>query len=567
MTVAEYIVQTLVNFNVTDVFGVPGGVVLEFLYAADANKNISIHLSTNEQSAGYSALGYAQNSGTIGVAYATRGPGFTNLLTPMADAFFDSIPVLFITAHSKEYKKNKCRFSEEQEFDTVSLVRGITKKAIRVEDVRKIKSSLKILLRNALIKRPGSVFLDIKESVLQSEIDESLIEKKDIYINLLKETDNQLLKILEAEFEKAKRPIILFGNGIHQSKSENEAIQFAKKTNIPVVSSCIAQDLTKQKILCFGYIGSHGIRCANFILYHADLIISLGNRMAFDHNSDSFGSIAKKRIIRFDIDEQELKKAEKNEFLFKSDLKQLLGVLSNNLMIKNNKNKWINNCKRIKEIFSNYDKTHIINDITRILNKIPPKFSVVTDVGNNEFLISQSYFNSKISNRLLMSKSFAAMGSSIPKAIGVFYSTRNPVVSFVGDQAFLVSIQDLAFIDKNKIPIKIILLNNYSSGMIKSKQKSQKRAKFVHTTVENGYLSPEYKNIIKGFQIEYFDFYKLTDDEIKIIMNNKKACVIEIKINNENDPVFLPKGNLPWDFVPAIDNCAKIVEEIMKELK
>lgn len=172
MKAADYVVSRLIKQGVTDVFGVPGGVMLEFLYALDRrNDAITAHLSCHEQAAAFAAVGYAQAGGKLGVAYATRGPGVTNLFTGIADAYFDSYPTLFITAHSCPYADSKNRFDEEQEFDTVSCLEHITKYAARIETPTEVREKLEIAVNTAINGRPGAVFLDFLSEVFNNDVD------------------------------------------------------------------------------------------------------------------------------------------------------------------------------------------------------------------------------------------------------------------------------------------------------------------------------------------------------------------------------------------------------------
>ena len=168
MKVSDYIVDYLIRQHVTDAFGVPGGVVLELIYAMDARKGeLTPRLSYREQAAGFAACGYAHASGHLGVAYATRGPGFTNLISAMADAYCDSLPVLFITGHSAASLVDEMRVMDDQEMDTVSMVRNITKYASRIDDVCQIEEALEKACHEALNGRKGSIFLVIATSVMK----------------------------------------------------------------------------------------------------------------------------------------------------------------------------------------------------------------------------------------------------------------------------------------------------------------------------------------------------------------------------------------------------------------
>jgi acetolactate synthase-1/2/3 large subunit len=172
MKVADYVVNRLIEQGVTDVFGVPGGVVLDFLYALDhRNDAITVHLSCHEQAAAFASVGYAQAGGKLGVAYATRGPGVTNLITGIADAYFDSIPTIFITAHSRPYTNSKNRFDEEQEFDTVGCLEHITKYAVRIETPAEFRETFETAVKIAISGRPGPVFIDFLSELFNNDVD------------------------------------------------------------------------------------------------------------------------------------------------------------------------------------------------------------------------------------------------------------------------------------------------------------------------------------------------------------------------------------------------------------
>ena len=559
MVVAEYIVSSLVNLGVTDVFGLPGGVVLDFLYAADANPNIEVHLSNHEQAAGYAAIGYAQSSKRLGVAYATRGPGFTNLITPIADAYFDSIPVFFITGHTKNRNSSKVRFIEEQEFDTISVVDNITKYSCWIDSVSQVKEELIKLFRAALTGRCGSVFLDISVSTLRAEINEDLIDSSIFVDNITENLDKDCSLIIE-ELRKAQCPVILIGNGVRQSSSEKKLIEFAEKLQIPVLSSSISVDVVNSFDFYFGYIGSHGSRLANLILMNTDFILSLGNRMAYNRNSDTFGCVSHKKVMRIEVDSAEIDYEQKNTVFITVELRKILTKLVLLDYANIDYSEWMAKCREVRAYLDDYDFQNVHSRIGRLLKMASEKTIFVSDVGNNEFFLLQSYRYSKLRNRLLMSKSFSALGSSLPKAIGTYYSSREIVVAFMGDQGALFNVQELLYISKHHLPIKIIILNNKSSGMIKSRELIQKRNKLLHTTSHDGYYSADFRKIAKAFDIDYYIFDTLDDETLKKNLYSESPCLIEVDIDEDLELPQLPKGNKMYDFEPNIDS--KLISKI-----
>ena len=319
MTVAEYIVDRLIQFGVTDAFGIPGGVVLELLYAMEDRKNeLTPHLSYHEQMAGFAACGYAQASGKLGVAYATRGPGITNMITCMAEAYQESIAVLFITAHGHRSEKGM-RFGENQELDIVGAVSGFVKYASNIETLEDVVSKLKIACEIAIKGRNGPVVLDFASKLFGQEIPESnkYVYECDVE-DYAKDQSPEIIRKIGEKLSHVQRPIVLIGDGIRAACAGWKCIKTIEKLGCPILSSRASQDLAAQSKLYYGYIGSHGLRYSNFILSKADLIIAIGNRLAFPKDSESFAPIVKETaMIRLDIDEKEFASGFDNSLNFK----------------------------------------------------------------------------------------------------------------------------------------------------------------------------------------------------------------------------------------------------------
>ncbi len=563
MKIADYIVKFLIEHDVTDVFGIPGGCVLEFLYALDRRKpDISAHLNYHEQSAGFAALGYAQVEGTLGVAYATKGPGVTNLATPIADAFADSVPVLFITAHEHEIKKNGLRFEYDQELDTIAIFAKTTKYAVRIDSLDQVIPQLEKAYHLAINGRKGPVLLDIKSSLFKQNIPEKSVQGKqehlhqDIEIEACFKTINNLLKY-------SKRPIFLIGDGIRQTGVTANMRVLAEKCAIPVLSSRTSEDIMADSPVYYGYVGSHGIRYSNFILSKADLIIAVGNRMGFPLESSSFSQVLKKtKIVRIDSDETELARQIPNAINFKIDLKEFFANAESVDFQYVNAKKWLDTCDAIYGKLADCDVNTPTKIIADILHDIKQKVVMTSDVGNNEFWLSRGYVFAKNTNRLLYSKSFGALGCSIGKAIGAYYKKLLPVICFTGDQGFQLNIQELEYIKSHNLPIAIMVLNNWSSGMIKSREKTAYNAHYIHTTEQSGYSVPNIKAIAEAYEMKYYDY--ASDDIKNALKEIKEPIVIEIQIDEKYDlEPTLPKGNVCQDMVPKI---GKILYDELEKL-
>ena len=547
MTGAQYIVDSLIRRGVTDAFGIPGGVILPLLYEMESRKPLfTPHLSYHEQCAGFAACGYAQASGQIGVAYATRGPGFTNLITAIADAYYDSLPTLFITAHSAPCPPEGMRAMADQEMDTCSMVRNITKMAVRVDDDSNFAETIDKALSIATEGRKGPVFLDIASGLFKKEITCIAKEKT---ITPAKEDYSKQINEIATAIRNAKRPIILAGDGVNQSNAREIFRQFVKKVNVPVVSSRFCHDLMAGEAYYYGYVGGHGMRAANFILSKTDLILSLGNRLHFPPKSESYGSVMNHaKLLRVEVDENEFNRDIQNTVNYHCDLSELLSqTLDLNCDFGYHK-EWINVCDILKTELKKEDINSAIKSIMSVLKQIDKDMKLVADVGNNEFWVSRAAVESGCENRVFYSKSFGALGCGLGKAIGVYYATGKPVLCFVGDQGLQMNIQELQFISQHKLPIFILVINNHTSGMIKDRE-TVLYNHYVHTTSDSGYQTPALKELANAYGIDYLAGIK----EFNRLQPIKTPLLVELIINSSIGLTpNLPKGRKCQDMTPEL---------------
>jgi len=552
MRAVDYLVDILFQYGVTDVFGIPGGVVLDFLYALESGKHeICPHLNFHEQAAGFAASGYAQINATLGVAYATRGPGFTNLITPMADAYQESIPVLFITAHSQQYCCPGLRASADQEIDTIAIAKAITKYAVRIDKIEDFAIKVNTACRCALEGRKGPVLLDIYSVLWNEEI--PLMEKVVFpQYTLLADKETDYLQLYEL-LKSSKSPIILGGCGVQQSHTEDAIIAFAEDYQIPILSSRGAQGLFARSTMYFGYIGSHGLRYSNFILSKADLIIVLGNRLSFPIKSESFLPLLERTTtVWVEIDSAEQTREIPNCIYYHVDLANFIETIDY-LEITYKDDVWLSICQRLKSELYEYDMEYPVNVLANIFKKLPANFSIVCDVGNHEFWASRAYSYAGVSHQILYSHSFGTLGCALPKSIGIYYRHKTPVLCIVGDQGLQLNIQELQFIGANQLPVIVLLLNNHSSGMIRTHEQQRYRKALVHTTIYDGYSSPDFCKLSQIYGISYRKVTLQSIDERKL-MNINSPFLLEIEVDEEVNPVtYLPKGTLCQDLNPVID--------------
>ena len=548
MNLSRYIVKEPISRGTKHAFGIPGGVILRLLEAMNESPDLTPHLCFHEQDAGFAALGYAQAGGKLGVAYATRGPGITNMVTCIAEAYQESLPVLFITAHGRRTQDN-VRFNQNQELDIASAVSGFTKFAANAESADEAAVLIKKAADIAMDGRRGPVLIDILSSEFNKEVSKTPdkfcgdIDDSKALINAEAAADSAAKLLSEA-----KRPVLLIGDGLRYSVSKQKQAEIISALGIPVLSSRGSQDLAGGFPLYFGYVGSHGVRYSNFILSKADLIIAVGNRMAFPFDSASFSPVLKNaRILRVDIDENELSRHIPDEHAFACDGGLFLEKLTKKYS-SGHFSEWIGTCRLIKKELVSEDCTETVKRLSDFISAQPVNTHYVCDVGNNEFLFSRAYELSGSGDPICCSKSFGTLGSAIGRAIGVYYAVGGNVVCVCGDQGFQYNLQELQYISAHRLPIKTVLLNNSCSGMIADHEKVVLGDVRIHVDESSGYSTPDFKKTALCFGIAYTQEHETACGEAIT------PLLYEIRTEScEPLTPTLPKGNPCQDMFPLLD--------------
>ena len=556
MKVSDYIVEFLCKKGLTDVFGYPGGMVTHLMDSfAKYQDRIQAHVSYHEQAAAFEACAYAQASDRLGMAYATSGPGATNLITGICNAYFDSIPVLFITGQVNTFEAKgpySLRQRGFQETDIVSMVQGVTKYAAYVEDARKIAYHLEKAYRLAMTDRKGPVLLDIPMNIQRSEIAENELTHDDGGQQPCPAPD--YLPLLES-LRKAKRPCMLLGAGIKRLPKA-DVLRFVSHMGMPVLTSMIAVDiLAHEQPLNYGFIGAYGSRTANFVAAKSDLILALGSRLDVRQvggKRDLFAPNAK--LIRVDMDKNELQyHVHDDELALHADAQTLMDMLTKMYVpARDAYSDWLFVCQKIRQLLGSMDDG-VYNQYMRRISKFVPENAVITtDVGQNQVWAAQS-FEVKHGQQMLFSGGHGAMGYSLPAAIGAHYATRGPVISLNGDGGIQMNLQELAFIQREKLPIKIFVFNNHSLGMIRHFQEMYFEDRYVQTIEGAGYATPDFEGIAKAYGIRYLCYEKPQDvsDEF---MRLEGPVLVEVSLR-QNTYVFpkLEFGKPNQDQEPLIE--------------
>lgn len=542
MKLSDYIVDFLDKEGVDKVFGYMGGMITHLVDSISQNKNVQFIQTYHEQTAAIAAEGYAIESGKFGVAISTSGPGATNMMTGIADAYFDSIPVVYITGqvNTYEYKYDKTiRQQGFQETDVVSIVKPITKYAKLVDDPSRIKYELEKAIYIAKSGRPGPVLLDIPMDIQRADIDISLLFGYEITEDKtsIEYCINDILELIS----NAKCPMALVGAGCQSKDASVVLDEFIRSTSIPAVSSLMGKGVIDETLPNFiGMIGSYGNRCANISIANADVLIVLGSRLDTRQTGamvDQF--LQKSIIIHVDIDNNELIHHRlNNRIQVLSDVVSFLNQIKN-VKFRNSLKEWNNYLRDLKAKY-NQDKEierFVENKapylFIQMLNKYSSENDVFcADIGQNQMWAAQT-LKLKKNQKFITSGGLAPMGFSLPVAIGISFADPNKTIySINGDGGFHMSLQSLMLISQYNLPIKVIVLNNKALGMITQFQQLYFDGRMTGTTNNGGYLVPDIKNISASYNLQYFQINEddLTNDDLIRKIIGTRNCIIEFVI-------------------------------------
>lgn len=469
------------------------------------------------------------------------------MFTSIAEAYQESLPVLFITAHgTRDFSKNRYLYS--QELEIVECVKNITKYAANIESVEEAKEKISKACEIATTGRTGPVVIDINSSLWNKEI---ILYSNDTldYRHEKKYEFSYIEKIEQAicMIKSAKRPIILIGDGVRRV-SRRKMCTLSERIAIPVLSSRASQDILCGTKYYYGYIGSHGTRYSNFVLEKADVILCIGNRMAFPPNSQSYSPMMeKKKIIRIDIDENEFSRNISNSLDLHMDAEIFVEyILKRELCIE--KKEWIQICDEIKERLNDWDCIEPVKQLQKIIEGQKENSIYVCDVGNNEFWFSRAVERCSLNSTVLYSKNFGTLGVSLGRAIGVYYASRKDVVCVLGDQALQYNVAALHYISCYCLPIMVIVINNCASGMILDHEKKLSFDKLIHVSKGNGYNVVPVKEIATAYGLNYVDFNYLNES------GNDLPLICEVKLNDDIELIpILEKSKRACDMTPLLD--------------
>ena len=543
-TGSDLVLETLRDLGIDTIFGYPGGAVLPLYDAIYNFKGIRHILGRHEQGCLHEAEGYAKSTGKLGVAVVTSGPGATNAITGIADAMSDSVPLLVFTGQVARAGIGKDAF---QEADIVGITMPITKYNYQVRETADIPRIITEAVHIATTGRPGPVVIDLPKDVSALETD--FIYSPEVHLPSYQPTiepnDMQIKKILK-QLSKAKKPVLLAGGGISYAEASKELNEFAERYQIPVVTSLLGQGtIATSHPLFLGMGGMHGSFAANIAMTEADFMISIGCR--FDDrltgNPKTFAKNAK--VAHIDVDPAEIGKIISADIPVVGDAKKALQMLLAEPAVHNNTEKWIEKVTKDKNRVRSYDKKERVVQPQAVIERIGELTNgdaiVVTDVGQHQMWTAQ-YYPYQNERQLVTSGGLGTMGFGVPAAIGAkIANPEKEVILFVGDGGFQMTNQELAILNIYKVPIKVVMLNNHSLGMVRQWQESFYEGRTSESVFDT---LPDFQLMAQAYGIKNykFDNPETIEKDLEVILEDV-PMFIEVDISRKEQVLpMVPAG-------------------------
>lgn len=550
ITGSQALLESLIRENVKVIFGYPGGAIMP-IYDALYDYKDKIHhvLVRHEQAAAHAAEGMGRMTGEPGVCFATSGPGATNLVTGIADAMMDSVPMVAITGQVASPLVGTDAF---QEADVVGITAPITKWNYQVTKAEEIPAVIAKAFHIARSGRPGPVLIDITKDAQFGMMRFKYPEKVEIKSYKPNYAPNpKQIEIAAKLLDNAKRPYVLFGHGIHIAKAYKELQAFAEKGGFPMAATLHGLTaLPTAHHNYVGYLGMHGNYGPNVLSNKADVVLAVGMRFDDRVTGRLSDYLTNAKVIHIDIDPAELNKNVKTEVPIVADAKLALAALTKAIK-KNTHKEWIKEfrtCeKQEQEKVTNHEcyptsgQMKMAEVVCKISEMTKGEAVVVSDVGQHQMVVAR-YYKTQTPNSIISSGGMGTMGFSLPAAMGAKYATpKREVISISGDGGFQMNIQELATIAQEQLPVKIIILNNNFLGMVRQWQQLFFEKRYSMVNLKN----PDFVKVAEGMHIpaEKIEDRKDLQKALKRLLDSKGPRLLEIVVEKEEN-VFpmIPTG-------------------------
>lgn len=532
ITGAEILIKSLLDEGVDTIFGYPGGAVLNIYDELYKYRDKITHILTaHEQGASHAADGYARATGKVGVCLATSGPGATNLVTGIATAYMDSIPMVAITGNVTKPLLGKDSF---QEVDITGITMPITKHNYIVKDVNDLQRIVREAFYIAKEGRPGPVLIDIPKDITAAKaIYEQIIPKE--VERKTKHITKEALESVAKLINEAENPFIYAGGGIVVSGAYEELKEIVNKINSPIATSLMAMSsFPYDHPLYTGMIGMHGSKASNILTSKCDLLINLGARFS-DRVISNQNHIKNAKIIHIDVDPAEINKNVKVDAFIVGDLKIVLQKLIPLLKEKKNE-EWLEKMRELKAL--NVEETSETGELTpeflfRKLSELDDgSFVLTTEVGQHQMWASQ-FFKFKTPRTFISSGGLGTMGYGLGASIGAQMALKDKqVINIAGDGSFGMNCNELATAAKNNLPIIVIIMNNNSLGMVRQWQSFFYEGRYSSTTLNR---TTDFVKVAEAFGGKGYRVYEKEElvPVLKEALEYKGPVVIDYVIESD----------------------------------
>ncbi|HIF9118686.1 TPA: acetolactate synthase 2 catalytic subunit [Photobacterium damselae] len=545
MTGAELVVKALQQQGITTVFGYPGGAIMP-IYDALYDGGVEHILCRHEQGAAMAAIGMARSTQHVAVCMATSGPGATNLVTGLADAFLDSVPLVAITGQVASSHIGTDAF---QEMDVIGMSLACCKHSYLVTDIDELASTLAEAFVVATSGRPGPVLVDIAKDVQLAEVPDPTIYHFQPPAPPI--ATNEQIMAAQQLLSQAQRPVLYVGGGVQIAHATQVVRQFHQHNPMPAVSTLKGLGtIERHHPYYLGMLGMHGTRAANLVVQECDLLLVVGAR--FDDRVtgklDTFAPHAK--VIHLDIDAAEINKLRQANVALRGEIQTVLPQLE----LGSDITEWLEHCQQLRTKFKwRYDhpgeRIYAPALLKNLSDKMAENTIIATDVGQHQMWAAQ-HIQPRSPENFLSSAGLGTMGFGLPAAIGAQIARpHDDVVLITGDGSFMMNVQELGTIKRKQLPVKIILLNNQRLGMVRQWQSLFFDGRYSETILDD---NPDFVALAKAFAIDGQTISRKEDIEgaLETLLQSKGPYLLEVVIS-EQDNVWplVPPGAANQDML------------------
>lgn len=588
MKLSNVVAQFLAEQGIRHVFAISGGASLHLIHSIAETEGTSYVCPQHEQGGAYAADAYARVTGGLGCAVATSGPGATNLITGICSSYYDSVPVLYLTGQVATFRAKGdtgVRQIGFQETEIVDICRTITKYAVLVKDPFRVRYELQKAVAIAKAGRPGPVLVDIPDDLQRMDIDPAkLVEYTPEQPTAGPVIEDATLDACLEAVKAARRPVLVYGWGVHLAHAESAALELARSLRMPVATTWAARDLIPESDpLSAGGFGTHGTRFANFAVQNADLIISIGSRLDTKATGSPPSSFAREaRLIMLDIDDTEIRKfgklqrkidlgicADAGDFI-RALLRRVAGASLPDF------SEWLARIGAWKTRYPECLPAHAAETgvnpywlVKQLSARLGDGQIMFSDTGCALAWMMQG-FEFKPGQRFFHAFNNTPMGYGLPGAVGASFARPGQnIVCICGDGSLQMSIQELATIARHRLPVKILLLNNRGHAMVRQTQEMWLQGNYYATSVEGGLPDPDFAAIAKGYGLRTgkLSLNAGIGAALDDLLRDSEPCLLNIELDPDHRVTPQVKYGRPnEDADPLLDRAEFLSNMIVKPM-